>query len=369
MSLYRLVSSVVVAGLLLISVAGVSETTTEDVTVGIILVGSQTDAGYSQQHAEDIKAAVEATGARLLPIVDNVGDDVDVFERAVRSLIAQGADIVFGASATFQRYLADLAPRFPDIKFEFTDPQVMEPMDNLRGYYGRWYEGNYVLGFAMGRQLALDEAAGRDLSGASVGLISSVPFPLTVRNSYAVVQGVRDGLGWDIPGQVLWLAAVSPANPWYNPDQERALSEALMDAGAVAVHSYLDSPAPVLEVQERATDAAGWPLYAAGVNRDYRDRGPDVAVGFVVVSWKDYYIQQIQAVAEGTWEPGSTWATFGEVPRMIVSPMGDIVSEEVQAEVLDLIERIGSGEYVVLEQFSEEELLGLMELPDGVGGL
>ncbi len=368
MARVRVFISLVALTFMLASVAGLGGDTS-DVTVGIILVGSRTDAGYSQQHAEDIRAAAEATGARLLPIVDNVGDDVDVFERAVRSLIAQGADIVFGASATFQRYLADMAPRFPNVVFEFTDPQVMEPMANLRGYYGRWYEGNYVLGFAMGRQLALDEAAGRDLSGASVGLISSVPFPLTVRNSYAVVQGVRDGLGWDIPGQVLWLASVSPENPWYNPDRERALTEALLDAGAVAVHTYLDSPAPVLEVQERGTDAGGWPLYVAGVNRDYRDRGPDVAAGFAVISWKDYYIQQINAVANETWEPGSTWASFGEVPQLMVSPMGVVISDEVQDEVLQLIEAIASGAFIVLEQFDEDELLGLMQLPEGVGGL
>ncbi len=364
----RRLGSMLVAGLLLWSLAGMAESGA-DVTVGIILVGSQTDAGYSQQHAEDIRAAAEATGARLLPIVDNVGDDVDVFERAVRSLIGQGADIVFGASATFQRYLADMAPRFPDVKFEFTDPQVMEPMDNLRGYYARFYEGNYVLGYAMGRQLALDEADGRDLSEASVGMISSVPFPLTVRNSYAVIQGVRDGLGWDIPGQVLWLASVSPENPWYNPDRERALSGALMDAGAVVLHTYLDSPAPVLEVQEVATDADGWPLYVAGVNRDYRDRGPDVAVGFAVTSWTDYYIGQINAVAGNTWAPGSTWATFGEVPRILVTEMGEVISEEVRTDVLKLIDDIASGAFVVLDQFSDEELLGLMQLPEGVGGL
>jgi len=363
--LCRSFAAVVLGALCLSSVLGMGAAATEDVTVGIILVGSRSDAGYSQQHAEDISTAAEVADAKLLPIIDDVGEDADLFERAVRSQIAQGADIIFAASATFQTFLAELALRFPDVKFEFTDAQVVDPVDNLRSYYGRFYQGNYVVGYAMGRQLALDEVAGRDLSEANVGLVSSTPFPLAIRNAYAVIQGVRDGLGWDIPARVLWLASVSPENPWYNPDEERALTQKLIDDGAVAIHTYLDSPAPVWEVQEQKNDDAGWPLYVSGAKRDYRDQGPDVAVGFTYGNWEDYYAKQILAVAESTWEPGSTWATIGEVPRVIISPMGEFVSDEVQAEVLELTDKIAAGELVVLEEFSEQELLELMELPEG----
>jgi len=208
----------------------------EVVNVGFIYIGPTTDGGWTTSHDRGRLAVEAAFGDQVnVVFVENVieGD----FEAEARRLILQeDLDILFGTSATYQEFIIDLADEFPEVKFEFTDPTVIEPKDNIRGYYVRYYEGNYVCGFGIGRMI---NAMGVDLEGKILGEVTSLKFPLTVRNTNAWVQGVRDGLGWAIPAKVLFLITQSE-NPWFNPPVANAFANALVDGGA------LKSPGGVL---------------------------------------------------------------------------------------------------------------------------
>ena len=327
------------------------------VKVGLILIGSSKDQGWSQTHYENMKTAVESFDGKVeLVFEEEVLDPM--FPEAARDMVLfDKVDIIFAASATYQGAIIELADEFPDVKWEFTDPTVVEPKQNVRGYYVRYYEGNFLCGVAVGRVL---RASGISLEGKLVGVVSSIPFPLTVRNANAAAAGVRYGLSYDIPAKVSWLGFVSE-NPWYNPDQEASLGHALVDGGAVALSSYLDSTA-VIEVAE------GRGVLSWGITRDNTPFGPGTNVGNSIVDWTDYYKDRIQKVIGGTWDPGSTWAHLLSTPRIELGPLGDFVSPEFVQEILYLQEKISTGEFVVLPQLTEEELLTSMEYLEGVEG-
>lgn len=335
----------------------------QTVTVGCILIGPKNDGGWSQKHYEGCMSIAEAFGAqvRVVPPLEAILDDR--FEEEARNLIRnEGVDILFAASATYQPFINDLALEFPSVKFEFTDPQVVKPKPNIRGFYVRYYEGNYVCGFAVGQMLALDQAEGRDFKDSFVGGVSSFMFPLTVRNINAWVQGVRDGLGWGIPAKFLWLADVS-ANPWFNPPEAAGLANSLVDGGAVALNTYLDDPGIIEVAQQRST--AGNRIYATGITTDLRLHGPDVNVCNAIVDWQAYYKEEVAKVVNGNWEPGYTWAHLLSDPLIEIGPLGDFVPSLVRREVLLLSRDIVVGDFVVLGQFTEEELLNSVEfLPD-----
>lgn len=324
--------------------------------VGFIYIGPTTDGGWTASHDNGRKAIEASFGDRVQTVfVENVLEG-DFEAEARRMVLQENIDILFATSATYQEFIIDLADEFPNVKFEFTDPTVVEPKDNIRGYYVRYYEGNYVCGFGMGRLL---NAKGIDLSGKILGEVSSLKFPLTVRNTNAWVQGVRDGLGFDIPAKVLWLISQSE-NPWFNPPVANAFANALVDDGAIGLNTFLDDPGIISVGEER--DAL-----SAGITADLREFGPSTNVCNSVVKWDDYYIGQVQKIIDGNWESGFTWARVLSVPLVDISPsIGEFVDEVVVQEMLSLQQRIAAGKFRVLPQFSEETLLTSVEFLPGI---
>jgi len=323
--------------------------------VGLILVGSIHDQGWSQTHYENMLAAVESFGGEVELVVQEEVLDPMFPEIARDMILSDSVDIIFAASATYQGFITVLADEFTDVKWEFTDPTVVEPKPNVRGYYVRFYEGNFLAGVAVGRLLKQREVA---LEGKIIGFVSSIPFPLTIRNVNAAIAGVRYGLGSEISGQVAWLGTVSD-NPWFNPEQEALLARALIDGSAIALNSYLDSTA-VIEVAEKR-GVLSW-----GITRDNTPFGPTTNVANSIVDWTEYYIERIQRVSDGTWDAGSTWAHMLSVPTIELGPLAGFLTLDIAREVWDLQEKIASGEFVVLPEMTELDLLTSMEFLPGI---
>ena len=323
-------------------------------TVGLILIGSIHDQGWSQTHYENMLAAVEICGDDVeLVIQEEVWDPM--FTEVARDMIlSDNVDIIFAASATYQGFISVLADEFPEVMWEFTDPSVVEPKDNVRGYYVRFYEGNFIAGVAVGRLLAKSSLPDDSI----VGLVSSIAFPLTVRNANAAIAGVRYGLGSDIPAKVAWLGSVSD-NPWFNPEQEALLARTLISGGAVALNSYLDSTA-VIEVAEDLS-VLSW-----GITRDNTPFGLTTNVANSVVDWTAYYADRVQRLINGTWDAGSTWAHMLGEPRIELGPLAGFLTLDIAREIWTLQEEIASGDFVVLSELSELELLTSMEFLPGL---
>jgi len=343
---------VLVTGLALL--LGLSTVSLGATRVGLILVGSMHDQGWSQTHHENMVAAIAQFADVELVVQEEVLDPMFT-EVAKDMILSDDVDIIFAASATYQGFITVLADEFPEVMWEFTDPTVVEPKPNVRGYYARFYEGNYLAGVAVGRYL---KQTGIALDGKSIGLVSSIPFPLTIRNVNAAIAGVRYGLGAEIPGKATWLGTVSD-NPWYNPEQEALLAQTLIDGGAIALNSYLDSTA-VIEVAEEQ-GVLSW-----GITRDNTPFGPTTNVANSIVDWTDYYVDRIQRLIDGTWDAGATWAHMLSTPLIELGPLAGFLTLDIAREVWDLQEKIASGEFVVLEEMTEQELLTSMDLLDGI---
>jgi simple sugar transport system substrate-binding protein len=342
-----------VVGLMLaltLSIAGLATT-----KVGLILVGSIHDQGWSQTHYENMLAAAGSFGGEVEVIVQEEVLDPMFPEIARDMILSDGVDIIFAASATYQGFITVLADEFQEVMWEFTDPTVVEPKPNVRGYYVRFYEGNFLAGVAVGRLL---KQSGMALDGKSIGMVSSIPFPLTIRNVNAAIAGVRYGLGSDIPGKVTWLGSVSE-NPWYNPEQEALLARTLIDGGAIALNSYLDSTA-VIEVAEEQ-GVLSW-----GITRDNTPFGPTTNVANSIVDWTAYYTDRIQRLIDGTWDAGSTWAHMRGTPTIELGPLAGFLTLDIAREIWDLQDKIATGEFVVLPELTESELLTSVDYLPGV---
>src|SRR5690348_1088978 len=117
-------------------------------TMGIIHVGSKTDAGYNEAHAE-AAAAVE----KNLPYVkvleaENIAENADV-SRVIETMISQGAKFIVPASFGFLDPALEVAAKHPDVMFDH--PAGFKQADNFHTFWATSDQQSYALGIAAGK--------------------------------------------------------------------------------------------------------------------------------------------------------------------------------------------------------------------------
>src|SRR5581483_6136941 len=117
-------------------------------TIGIIHVGSKTDAGYNEAHAE-----AAALVQKNLPYVkvleaENIAENADV-SRVIETMISQGATFIVPASFGFLDPAMEVAARHPDVMFDH--PAGFKQADNFHTYWAASDQQSYALGIAAGK--------------------------------------------------------------------------------------------------------------------------------------------------------------------------------------------------------------------------
>src|SRR4029077_3178114 len=116
--------------------------------IGVIHVGSKTDAGYNQAHAE-----AAAFVQKNLPYVkvleaENIAENADV-SRVIENMIAQGAKFVVPASFGYLDPAMEVAAKHPDVMFDH--PAGFKQADNFHTFWAASDQHSYVLGIAAGK--------------------------------------------------------------------------------------------------------------------------------------------------------------------------------------------------------------------------
>src|SRR5215813_12599111 len=86
-------------------------------TMGVIHVGSKTDAGYNQAHAEAAELVQKNLPYVKILEAENIAENADV-SRVIENMIAQGAKFIVPASFGYLDPALDVAAQHPDVKFD-----------------------------------------------------------------------------------------------------------------------------------------------------------------------------------------------------------------------------------------------------------
>ena len=116
--------------------------------VGIIHIGSMTDGGYNQAHAEGIAIMKKNLPEVEVIEVENVPETADA-ERVMESMIKQGAKLIFAASFGYLDPALRVAKKYPEVKF--VHPAGYKRAPNLTTYWASTPEAFYLMGIAAGR--------------------------------------------------------------------------------------------------------------------------------------------------------------------------------------------------------------------------
>lgn len=307
-----LASAALVAGLATSAVA-------EKTKVGFVYVGPVGDGGWTYEHDQGRKAVVEAFGDDVETVyVESVPEGPDA-ERVMTQMALEGADLIFTTSFGYMDQTINVAKKFPNVKFEHATGY--KTADNVSVYSARFYEGRAVQGHIAGKMTETN----------TIGYIASFPIPEVIRginSAYLHAKKVNP----DVDFKIIWVYT------WFDPAKEADAANALIEQGADVILQHTDSTAP-----QAAAQAAG-NVISFGQASDMSEYGPFPRVSSIIDNWAPYYVDRTKAVMDGTWSSVSTWD--GISTGMVgIGEISDHVPADVKAEALEMVEKLGSGDY------------------------
>ncbi|MBY8974291.1 BMP family ABC transporter substrate-binding protein [Rhodobacteraceae bacterium NNCM2] len=327
-----------------------------DLKVGFVYVGPVGDHGWTYQHDQGRQAIEAEFGDRVeTTFVESVKEDSDA-ERVIRQLAATGHGLIFTTSFGFMDPTLAVAEQFPEVKFEHATG--FKRAENVATYSGRFYEGRHVIGAIAGMMTKTNK----------IGYIASFPIPEVVRGINAAALAAR-AVNPEATVQVIWV------NSWYDPGSEANAAKALIAQGADIIMQHTDSPAPLQVAETEGVKAFG---QASNMEKF----GPTAQLTAIEDNWAPYYIKRTQAVLDGTWESGDSWAGIAD-DEVVMSPyknMPDDVmaaAEAAEAGIRDgsihpftgpIVDRDGTERVPAGAVADDGMLLGMNWFVEGVEG-
>ncbi|TDH39347.1 BMP family ABC transporter substrate-binding protein [Pseudohoeflea suaedae] len=282
-----------------------------------IYVGSKTDGGWTQAHDIGRQMVDKELGDKVETVfLENVPEGPDA-SRAIERFARSGCGIIFTTSFGFMDQTVAAAEKFPDVKFEHATGYKTAP--NLTTYNSRFYEGRYIIG----------QIAGEVSKTGVAGYIASFPIPEVVMGINSFLLGARS-VNPDFKLKVVWV------NTWFDAGKEADAAKALIDQGVDVITQHTDSTGPMQVAEERGIKAFGQAF-------DQIEAGPNAQMTAIEDTWGPYYVKQIKAAMDGTWEGGkSSWDGLKD-GILSMAPYTNM-PDDVKAQAEETQAKIESGE-------------------------
>ena len=259
------------------------------VKVGFVYLTNPGDHGWTYAHELARREVERYFGDEVeTTFVENVPEGPDS-TRVIRELARKGNKMIFTTSFGYMDPTLRVSKEFPDVRFVHLTGYKRSP--NMATGNIRFYEGRYVQGVVAGLMTESDR----------IGYIASFPIPEVIQGINAFALGMRS-VNPDAEVSVIWV------NSWYDPVKEADAAKVHIANGADIMAQHTDSPA-MLQTAEKAG------VLGFGQSSDMKKFAPKAQLFSSVNNWAPYYIEQIEAMLDGTWTtgdgpdhwPGNTW--------------------------------------------------------------
>ncbi len=292
----------------------------ENFKVGVIHIGDPADGtGYSFAHDQGIVGMQKNLGLTDSQIVRklNIADsDASAIQNAIEECIAENCNIIFGTSYGYMETMNDLASQYPNVIFSH-GTGYMSNDTNFNNYFGRIYQARYLAGIAAGLKTQANKigyvaAYGTELAETSSGI-----------NAFALgVQAVN-------PEAVVYVKTL---NSWFDPTNETAYAEALLEMGCDVIAQHCDTANPQI-----AAEKVG--AFGCGYNSDMTPEAPKAHLTAPIWNWDVYYTAAAEAAMNGKWaEFGNYYAGIKE-GFVDISPLSENCAEGTQ-EYIDAVKAL-----------------------------
>jgi len=301
-------AAAIAIGSLILTQEPVKAETPKPMTIGFIYVGSRSDYGYNQAHAEGAAAVAKIPGIKVLE-EENVPETVAV-QKTMESMIKlDGAKIVFPTSfGYFDPHMLKMAAKYKDVMFLHCGGMynAEKHPKNVGSYFGYIDECQYIAGIV----------AAKTSKTGKLGFIAAKPIPQVLRNINAFTLGARS------VNPTVTTTAVFTGD-WFMPVKEAEAATSLIDQGVDVLTCHVDSPKVIIETAEKRG------VFSCGYHADGSKLAPK---GYLTGSewvWSKVYTDYIETIRAGK---EITHLVRGGIKDGIVknSPYGAAVSEETK---------------------------------------
>ena len=311
-----LILSVLIVGILFISRR---QDKTEGLKVGVLLNGEKTDQSWSQSHYAGMEATAEELGLDVT-YYENVPETEKCMDY-IKTLIAEGCDIIICNSFNFGSYALQAAEEHPEICFFHASG--VETAKNLSTYFGRMYQMRYLSGIVAGLQTETNQ----------IGYVAAFPISEVNRGINAFTLGVRS-VNPDAVVYVEWC------NSWTDDKAAANATRTLLlnyDIDVLAMHT--DSLRP-LEIAEEES------IWSIGYNTDNSRKCDDTFLTAPVWNWENFYIPRIKECQQGKFEGRKYWEG-AESGMVALAPLTEHVKAGISQVVEQKMQEISNGTFDV----------------------
>jgi basic membrane lipoprotein Med (substrate-binding protein (PBP1-ABC) superfamily) len=269
-------------------------------------VGPTSDEGWTWAHDQGMKAVEAAFPNGETEMVESMPWS-DEASRILQQFVDNGAQVVF-ITSEYADFTYKVSDANPDVMF--LECNGHRTTDNLINYYMEHWDPSYLIGMAAGMLTETNK----------LGYVGSFPTDsvyTSVNSFHLGAQSVNP----DVETQVVLI------NSWFDPAAANQAANTLIDGGADFLFGIMDEAAYLEVAQERGVWAAMW-------NTDMRRFGEDAYVSSVLLDFTDYYVTEVEAVMDGTWEGNREDATLLPIGHGVDrDPWGKNVPVDIQEKV------------------------------------
>ncbi len=294
-------------------------------TVGFIYVGSKSDYGYNQAHAEGAKTLAALPGIKIRE-EENVAETLDV-QKTMESMInLDGASVLFPTSfGYFDPHILKMAAKYPNVTFlhcgGLYDP-AKHPK-NVGSYFGYIDEAEYVAGIVAGLTTKTNK----------LGFVAAKPIPQVLRNINSYELGAKSV-------NPKATTSVIFTGDWSLPVKEAEAANSLIDQGADVLTAHVDSPKVVIETAEHRG------VFSTGYHASQAALAPKGYLTGAEWNWEVVYKDYIDKIQKGL--PWDHLVRGGFKEGFIkMSPYGAAVSDATKAKADEAKAKFMDGSMVV----------------------
>ncbi|MFK7858957.1 MAG: BMP family ABC transporter substrate-binding protein [Granulosicoccus sp.] len=294
---------------------GIATANAQDVfKIGYIYPSPAGDVGWAHELDRGRLAIEEKFGDKVESVVvENIPEGPDA-ARIMNQMAAQGVDMLMLGSFGYMNDGLKTAQRYKDI--DFIHASGYKLLDNLGNFQTRNYESAYVAG--MG--------AGYVTKSNTIGMVAAYAIPEVVGLINAFTMGAQS-VNPNISVKVVWL------NSWFDPSKAQESARSLIAQQSDVIFSiYQDTPSVVTVAEEEG-------VYVVNTSSDMKAYAPNHLLVSMQISWADYFISQVQASMEDTFEGSAFWGGMADNAVSVESWSDDLSTEQrtaLDAKVADI---------------------------------
>jgi basic membrane protein A and related proteins len=285
--------------------------------VGVLHLGSVTDGGYNQAHAEGIAVMKKNLPEVEVIQVENVPEGADA-ERVMENMINRGAQMIIAASFGYLEPAMRVAQKYPNVKF--FHPGGYKRTPNMTTYWASTPEAFYLMGIAAGKTTKTNK----------IGYVVALPISFFLANINAFELGARS-VNSKAETRVVFTGT------FLDPGKEATAANALLEQGCDVLGVIVDSPITVVQAAEkRGAYSVGF--HYIGVSK-FAPKGWVTGVAF---TWGNLYTRFAREVVEGKFKSEDILGGLAD-DFLTLAPFGAAVPKDaatlVEAKKQDFIAR------------------------------